>query len=281
MPAKRTNKNKTEQEQSFISHSHSKSVPLIKEDSFTLLQQNLEKIQHEKAILKASGILSEDTSATGTQSLLSPSMSSFQIRSQRLRKNRPGNINETDSFVSFASPSSSALAIQHWVSKSNPQANVSSTFTDELNSMQEYEVKMWLYTWLSKRKIRPNYRIITVGERPKQTFKCLLTVEAINRSGIERMMSLKIIDFSAEASGLNKKEAKTAAAKNFVEYLKQRDLVDQSELPKREEIMHVSELVKQMKTVKLEDRDERETTGEQAEDAKASGGEETRKNDWM
>ena len=48
------------------------------------------------------------------------------------------------------------------------------------------------------------------------------------------MKSLKLKDVVIKADGLqNKKEAKTSAAWIFIEYLKKRDLVDQSEMPRR------------------------------------------------
>ncbi|CAG5107754.1 Oidioi.mRNA.OKI2018_I69.chr1.g3473.t1.cds [Oikopleura dioica] len=67
------------------------------------------------------------------------------------------------------------------------------------------EPKAWLYAWLGFRQIRPNYNWTTIGERPNQSFKCILSAEGFKETGTGMAQS--------------KKEAQSKAAWNFIDWL--------------------------------------------------------------
>lgn len=66
----------------------------------------------------------------------------------------------------------------------------------------ENEVKAWLYCWLMKRKIRPDYDMKTLGIRPNQKFECSLTLAAQNSKSQQSLVNMGLANINVTTEGL-------------------------------------------------------------------------------
>ncbi|KAJ8300169.1 hypothetical protein KUTeg_021688 [Tegillarca granosa] len=79
------------------------------------------------------------------------------------------------------------------------------------------DIKQFLYAWLGKRKVTPNYDFSQTGAKHKPRFKCEVIVEGFDYVGV--------------GNSTNKKDAQSNAAKDFIQFLVRQGLMQQSEVP--------------------------------------------------
>lgn len=105
----------------------------------------------------------------------------------------------------------------HKCSKLNISKSESVFSNDEI-FIQNMEVKAWLYNFLMKNKIRPDYNVRTVGNRPSQVFECVLTLNCPTQTP-KKLIPLNLPNIKITGHGTSKKEAKTLTANKFVKFL--------------------------------------------------------------
>ena len=83
--------------------------------------------------------------------------------------------------------------------------------------MAESEVKSFLYAWLGKKKLTPEYDIRSAGSKQRQRFLCECRVQGY--------------DYVSCGNSTSKKDAQTNAARDFVQFLVRRGEISQDEVP--------------------------------------------------
>lgn len=97
--------------------------------------------------------------------------------------------------ISFRKKPSKNDQIYSWV-QNNQSTSKNDTF------IPENEIKAWVYCWLMKKKIRPEYEILTLGIRPNQTFQCQLTLNAMNDKSKKNLVKMRLDNIVVTSQGL-------------------------------------------------------------------------------
>ena len=92
--------------------------------------------------------------------------------------------------------------IVSWVN-SNNAATASAVYrAGSKNLIPESEIKAWLYCWLMKRKVRPEYTIETLGTRPTQKFSCKLILNPMTDKSTKTLRDMRMLNIEVTSEGL-------------------------------------------------------------------------------